>query len=126
MAEGDMPGRLSLSKSDREQLAKPESRWRHAPTCDAGVIRAPDGGLRLASGLLSVVLNDCASPPHTLTQCVRWLARLVAGGGSPADGELKQTTSAFATSAASTRQLASRASTRRCKASRSNFSETAF
>jgi CRISPR-associated protein Cas1 len=42
-------------------------------------IRASDGSLRLAPGLLSAVLNMCAPPSDTLAQTVRWLAGLVNG-----------------------------------------------
>jgi CRISPR-associated endonuclease Cas1 len=53
-------------------------------------IRAPDGSLRLAPGLLSAVLDDCAPPSQPLAQCVRWLTRLIENGGLAAKGEPKQ------------------------------------
>lgn len=40
-------------------------------------VRAADGSLRLAPGLLRAVLNACAPPPQILVQTVRWLAGLV-------------------------------------------------
>jgi CRISPR/Cas system-associated endonuclease Cas1 len=40
-------------------------------------VRALDGSIRLASGLLSAVLNECASPHATLTNAVRRIERLV-------------------------------------------------
>jgi CRISPR-associated endonuclease Cas1 len=40
-------------------------------------VRARDGSLRLAPGLLSIALNACAPPSATLAGCVRWLGRLV-------------------------------------------------
>jgi CRISPR-associated endonuclease Cas1 len=40
-------------------------------------IRASDGSLRLAPGLLRIVLNDCTPPGQTLAQTVRWLAKLI-------------------------------------------------
>jgi CRISP-associated protein Cas1 len=46
-------------------------------------IKTPDGSLRLAPGLLSAVLNECAPPSEPLRQSVRWLAGLIA---SAADG----------------------------------------
>jgi CRISP-associated protein Cas1 len=45
-------------------------------------IRASDGSLRLAAGLLSAVLNECAPPSQTLVQSVRWLARIVVNASS--------------------------------------------
>lgn len=43
----------------------------------ADFVRAPDGSVRLAPGLLSAVLNECSASPAMLAQCVRWLARLI-------------------------------------------------
>jgi hypothetical protein len=53
-------------------------------------IRASDGTLRLAPGLLSAILDDCAPPSQPLAQCVRWLTRLIESGGLAAKGEPKQ------------------------------------
>ena len=53
-------------------------------------IRASDGSLRLAPGLLSAVLDYCAPPPQPLAQCVRWLTGLIESGGLAANGELEQ------------------------------------
>ena len=46
----------------------------------ADFVRSADGSIRLAPGLLSAVLNECAPPSHTLAQAVRWLARMIAAG----------------------------------------------
>jgi CRISP-associated protein Cas1 len=40
-------------------------------------VRAPDGSVRLASTLLSMVLNECAPSAQSLARCVRWIMRLV-------------------------------------------------
>jgi CRISPR-associated endonuclease Cas1 len=56
-------------------------------------IKASDGSLRLAPGLLRAVLNTCAPPPHTLALSVRWMARLIAS--TAAEGEGKQTRECF-------------------------------
>jgi CRISPR-associated protein Cas1 len=57
-------------------------------------IRASDGSLRLAPGLLSAVLNMCAPPSDTLAQTVRWLAGLVNGRGhAPSKAEAYETQS---------------------------------
>jgi CRISPR-associated protein Cas1 len=41
------------------------------------------GGLRLAPGVLAMVLNECAPPPRALSQAVKWIVRLI---GSAASG----------------------------------------
>jgi CRISPR-associated protein Cas1 len=53
-------------------------------------IPAPDGSLRLAPGLLRVVLNDCAPPLQTLSDIVRWMTKIIAGDGL---GAVQQPTS---------------------------------
>jgi CRISPR-associated protein Cas1 len=40
-------------------------------------VRAPDGSVRLAPAVLSLVLNECAPSTQTLARCVRWITRLV-------------------------------------------------
>jgi CRISPR-associated protein Cas1 len=40
-------------------------------------VRAMDGSIRLAPGLLSAVLNDCGPSHATLASAVRWIERLV-------------------------------------------------
>jgi CRISP-associated protein Cas1 len=40
-------------------------------------VRAPDGSIRLAPGLLSAVLNECAPGHAALANAVRWIERLV-------------------------------------------------
>ena len=89
----DKPGRWSLAWDAIEplrptieaRLFRFVARERFAPD---DFIRAPDGSLRLAPGLLSAVLNECAPPSEPLAQCVRWLARLIA---STTNGEGEQT-----------------------------------
>jgi CRISP-associated protein Cas1 len=85
----DKPGRWSLAWDAIEPL-RPQiearlfrfaARERFAPS---DFIRASDGSLRLAPGLLSAVLNTCAPPSDTLAQTVRWLARIIADVGSSA------------------------------------------
>jgi CRISPR-associated endonuclease Cas1 len=84
----DKAGRYSLSWDAIEplrpwieaRLFRFVARERFAPD---DFNRMPDGSLRLAPGLLSAVLNDCAPPSRSLTQCVRWLARVIREGGSP-------------------------------------------
>jgi len=87
----DKPGRWSLAWDAIEPLRpmiearafRFVARERFAPD---DFIRAPDGSLRLAPGLLSAVLDYCAPPSQPLAQCVRWLSRLLA-----ANGEREQT-----------------------------------
>jgi hypothetical protein len=40
-------------------------------------VREPGGGLRLAPGVLAMVLNECAPPPRVLSQAVKWIVRLI-------------------------------------------------
>jgi CRISPR-associated protein Cas1 len=56
-------------------------------------IVAPDGSLRLAPGLLSAVLNHCAPPHATLSQCVRSLIDLVAASSSNVSVRQRKTAS---------------------------------
>jgi CRISPR-associated endonuclease Cas1 len=91
----DKPGRWSLAWDAIEPLRpmieartfRFVARERFTPD---DFIRVPDGSLRLAPGLLSAVLDDCAPPSQPLAQCVRWLARLIESGGLAANGEPKQ------------------------------------
>jgi CRISPR-associated endonuclease Cas1 len=91
----DKPGRWSLAWDAIEPLRpmiearafRFVARERFTPD---DFIRAPDGSLRLAPGLLSAVLDYCAPPSQPLAQCVRWLTRLIESGGLGASGEPKQ------------------------------------
>ena len=53
-------------------------------------VRAPDGLLRLAPGLLAAVLNQCAPPHAALAQCVKWIERLILSAGQHGSGEADQ------------------------------------
>jgi CRISP-associated protein Cas1 len=83
----DKAGRWSLAWDAIEplrpmieaRLFRLVARERFAPD---DFIQVSDGSLRLAAGLLSAVLNDCAPPSQTLAQTVRWLARMVEDAGS--------------------------------------------
>jgi CRISP-associated protein Cas1 len=91
----DKPGRWSLAWDAIEPLRpmieartfRFVARERFTPD---DFIRASDGSLRLAPGLLSAVLDDCAPPSQPLAQCVRWLTRLIESDGLVANGEPKQ------------------------------------